>query len=124
LINEFVEFLDPLTIIGKFGTGGIPSLDRVPFNIEVPVQLTGGDGYWVGEGKPRPLTRFSFENITLRWNTVGNIAVLTKKLIANSSGQAELRVRNALAKALIRRIDLTVIDPAVGAQTDIRPASF
>ena len=42
-------------IIGKFGTNGIPALRRVPFNVRILGQTSGGDAYWVGEGAPKPV---------------------------------------------------------------------
>ena len=56
---DFVEFLRPLTIIGKFGTGNIPALRQIPFDTPVLIQSTGGTGYWVGEGKAKPLTSWT-----------------------------------------------------------------
>lgn len=124
LISEFVEFLRPMTIVGKFGAGNIPALRRVPFNIKVPVQTTGGGGAWVGEGKPIPLTRFSFGSITLRWTKVGNIAVLSEDLLRFSGPAAEVVVRQSLAEALQGRLDSDFIAPSITETTDVRPASI
>jgi len=55
--GDFIEFLRPATIIGKFGLAGIPSLRRVPFNVRLVGQTSGGTGYWVGQGAPKPLTK-------------------------------------------------------------------
>src|SRR3546814_17940849 len=49
--GDFVDFLRPRTILGRFGAGGIPSLRRIPFNVHIKGQTVGGTGYWVGEGK-------------------------------------------------------------------------
>jgi hypothetical protein len=46
--GDFIEFLRPATIIGKFGLAGIPSLRRVPFNVRLVGQTSGGAGYWSG----------------------------------------------------------------------------
>jgi HK97 family phage major capsid protein len=124
LTSEFVEYLRPMTIIGKFGQGGIPSLRAIPFNVRFPAQVTGGDGYWVGEGQPKPLTRFSFEEITLRWTKVANIAVVTEDLLRFSTPSAEIVVRNALAEALQARLDSDFINPSITLQADVRPASI
>ena len=56
--GDFVEFLRPQTIIGKFGVGSIPALRSIPFNVHVRGQTSGGEGYWVGQGLPKPLTKF------------------------------------------------------------------
>ena len=50
---DFVEYLRPRTILGRFGTDGVPSLRRVPFRVPLVGQTTGGEGYWVGEGKAK-----------------------------------------------------------------------
>lgn len=122
--GDFVEFLRPMTILGKFGTNGIPTLRRVPFNISIPGQTSGGNGYWVGEGQPKPLTRFDMERITLRWAKCANIAVLTEELVRFSSPSAEMLVRDALAGAIVERQDLDFIDPANAGTTDVKPASI
>ncbi|EFJ8124630.1 phage major capsid protein, partial [Escherichia coli] len=62
--QDFIDYLRPQTIIGRFGQGGIPALRQVPFNIRVHAQVSGGAAGWVGEGKARPLTKFDFESIT------------------------------------------------------------
>ncbi|ENE7135447.1 phage major capsid protein, partial [Escherichia coli] len=53
--QDFIDYLRPQTIIGRFGQGGIPALRQVPFNIRVHAQVSGGAAGWVGEGKARPL---------------------------------------------------------------------
>lgn len=123
LVSEFIEFLRPQTIIGKFGTNGIPALRTAPFNIKVPAQTSGGSGYWVGEGKAKPLTAFDFESFTLAYNKVAAIAVLSEELLRFSSPSAEMLVRNALSEAVISRLDTDITDPAITATAD-RPASF
>ncbi|MFD2404896.1 HK97 family phage prohead protease [Azorhizophilus paspali] len=49
---DFVEYLRPQTILGRFGTNGVPGLRRVPFRTPLIGQTSGGDGYWVGEEMP------------------------------------------------------------------------
>ncbi len=123
LASEFVEFLRPRTIIGRFGTGTIPGLRPIPFNVQFPAQIQGGDGYWVGEGKPKPVTRFGFENVILRFTKAANIAVVSEELLRFSSPSAELVVRNALADALQARLDSDFINPSITLIADVRPAS-
>lgn len=123
-MGDFVEFLRPKTIIGQFGTNGIPSLRRVPFNIRVTGQTTGGNGYWVGEGQAKPVTKFDFTGVTLRWAKVANIAVLTEELVRFSNPSAEALVRDALAGALIERLDRDFVDPLKAEVVDVSPASI
>ncbi len=124
LVSEFVEYLRPQTLVGRFGQGNIPSLRRVPFNISMPAQTSGGDGYWVGEGAPKPLTKFDYSRITLGFTKVANIAVLTQELMRFSNPSAELVVRDALRDALVARLDSDFANPAITVQAGIRPASI
>jgi len=118
LASEFVEFLRPQTIVGR-----IPGLRRVPFNVRFNGQTSGGTGYWVGDGAPKPLTSFAFEANTLTYTKVAAISVITQELARFSTPSAEMLVRDALAGALVERIDIDFIDPAHAA-TSASPASL
>ncbi|CAI3795992.1 phage major capsid protein [Rheinheimera sp. MM224] len=120
---DFVEFLRPQTILGRFGQAGIPNLRRVPFRVALVGQTSGGDGYWVGEGKPKPLTKFDFSRTTLTPLKVANIAVATMETIRDSSPSADIIIRDQLAAALGERLDIDFIDPNKAAVADISPAS-
>ena len=113
--GDFLEFLRAQTIIGQFGQGGVPSLRRVPFNVHIRGQTTGGTGYWVGQGKPKPVTKFDFNDTYHGWYKAAAISVLTEELIRFSDPSAERLVRDALAGCIIEVIDETFIDPAVAA---------
>lgn len=119
LESEFVEFLRPQTIVGR-----LPSLTRVPFNVRIPSQTGGGTGYWVGEGAPKPLTSFAFSSSTIATTKVAAIAVITQELARFSSPSADMLTRNALAAALVERIDIDFIDPAEAAVSGVKPASI
>lgn len=122
--NDFVEFLRPQTIIGRFGQGGIPALRQVPFNIRIPAQTSGGSASWVGQGKAKPLTKFDFESITFSFAKVAAIAVLTDELIRFSNPAADALVRNALAEAVIARLDTDFISPSKAEVANVSPASI
>ncbi|WP_430316987.1 phage major capsid protein [Pseudomonas sp. p1(2021b)] len=121
---DFVEYLRPQTILGRFGQGGIPGLRRVPFRVPLIGQTSGGDGYWVGEGQAKPLTKFDFERKTLEPLKVANIAVATMEVIRDSSPSADVIIRDQLAAALRERLDIDFIDPAKVAVSGVSPASI
>jgi hypothetical protein len=121
---DFVEYLRPQTILGKFGTNGIPSLRRIPFRVPLVSQTGGGEGYWVGEGKAKPLTSFDFARTTLEPLKVANICVLTDEVIRDSSPSAEAIVRDQLAEALKARLDIDFINPDKTASAGVSPASI
>jgi HK97 family phage major capsid protein/HK97 family phage prohead protease len=122
--GDFIDFLRPQTIIGKFGQNGVPDLTRVPFNVRIQSQTSGGDAYWVGQGAPKPLTNFDFAPVTLTWAKVANIAVLSDELVRFSSPSAETLVRNALAAAIAGRLDTDFVDPDKAAVANVSPASI
>lgn len=122
--GDFVEYLRPRTILGQFGQGNVPSLRRIPFNVRIPAQTSGGAAYWVGEGAPKPLTSFDFSSTEHRWNKVASIAVLTEELIRFSDPSAERLVRDSLADAVIARTDIDFIDPAKALVANVSPASI
>ncbi|MEY9098879.1 HK97 family phage major capsid protein/HK97 family phage prohead protease [Sinorhizobium fredii] len=124
IFADFIEFLRPQTILGRFGNGGIPSLRRVPFRTPLIGQTGGGSGYWVGEGKAKPLTAFDFSRTTLEPLKVANIAVVTEEVLRDSSPSADGIVRDSLVAALRERLDTDFIDPAKAASAGVSPASI
>lgn len=121
---DFVEWLRPQTVVGRFGSDGIPALRRVPFNVPLISQTGGGAGYWVGEAKPKPLTAFNFSRTTLTPLKVANIAVLSEENIRYSSPSSDTIIRDELGRALIEAIDAAFIDPANSGQSGVKPASI
>lgn len=121
---DFVEYLRPQTILGKFGTAGIPSLRRIPFRTALVGQTTGGTGFWVGEGNAKPLTKFDFSRTTLEPLKVANIAVATEEVLMSSSPSADMIIRDSLAAALLSRLDADFVDPTKAASAGVSPASI
>jgi hypothetical protein len=121
---DFAEYLRPQTILGKFGQDGIPALRRVPFRTALGISAGAGSGYWVGEGKPKPLTAFDFNKTNLEPLKCANIVVLTQELLRSSSAAAETMVRDEMRNALVQLIDDTFIDPANSGTSDVEPAAI
>ena len=121
---DFAEFLRPMSIVGRFGTGGIPSLRRVPFRLPLVGQTSGGAGYWVGEENAKPLTKFDFSSTNLVPLKVANIAVISMELARDSSPSAGIVVRDQMAQALAARWDVDFVDPAKAAVAGVSPASI
>lgn len=116
--GEFIDLLRPATLIGR-----IPSLRRVPFNIAVPLQSGGGTYGWVGEAKPKPVTKAAFQSATLRWAKAAGIVVITRELARFSSPSAETIIRNELVRGTAQFLDGQFIDDSVTASND-NPASI
>jgi len=117
--NEFIELLRPATILGK-----IPNLRTIPFNTKVPAQSAGGSYGWVGEAKPKPVTKLAFTSTSLSITKVAGIIVLTQELIKLSNPSAEALVRNDMIKGIAAYLDQQLTDPAVAAVAGVNPASI
>jgi HK97 family phage major capsid protein/HK97 family phage prohead protease len=124
MASEYIELLRPATIIGKFGTDGIPSLRRVPFNIQMPRSTAGTSMNWVGENAPKPVTNMAFDTVQLRWAKAAGIVILTDELVRFSNPAAEAIVRGDMVKAMAQFLDRQFVDPAVAAVTNVSPASI
>lgn len=121
---DFIEFLRPQSIIGRFGAGGVPSLRRVPFRTPLVGQTSGGEGYWTGEGQAKPLTQFDLDSTIIEPLKIANIAVATMELIRDSSPSADVMIRDQLAAAITSRLDTDFINPAKAAVSGVSPASI
>jgi HK97 family phage major capsid protein len=118
LASEFVDWLRPQTIIGRLPT------QPVPFNVRMNRQTSAGAGYWVGEGRAKPLTWWGYSATTFGEYKVANIAVLTQEQARFSSPNAELLVRNELGAACLERLDRDFVDPNKAISTGVSPASI
>ncbi len=109
---DFVEYLRPRTIVGSFGTNGIPGLMSVPFRVPLITEASESGGYWVGEGKGIPLTKPTWGRAELSPTKVATIVAATEEQIRDSSPSAEILLRASITKALAKRLDQTFIGSA------------
>lgn len=116
--NDFISLLRPETIVGK-----MTQLRNVPFNVRIPGQTQGSTVNWVGETKPKPVSALAFEDITLRFNKIAGIVVISDELARLSTPSAEAIIRGDLVAQIAQFTDDSFINPAYAAVTDVRPAS-
>lgn len=124
LASEFVELLRPMTILGRFGTGNIPSLRRVPFNVRMATQTSGGTYGWVGEGSAKPVGELAIGEILLRWAKASGIIVVTDELMRMSNPSVEAVVRNDMLRGMANFSDIQFTDPDVAEVSNTSPASI
>jgi HK97 family phage major capsid protein/HK97 family phage prohead protease len=123
LFADFVEYLRPLTIIGQFGTGGVPSFRRVPFRTPLITQSATSTAYWVGEGQPKPMSKAGFTRTTLLPYKCAALTAATMELLRDSSPSAEAIIRDDLAKSVAAKLDTDFLDPQKGLEANVSPAS-
>lgn len=128
IMDDFIEYLRPRTILGKFGTTvngtTYPSLRRVPFNTRVSGFSAGLTARWTGEGLPVLLSKATSMTTSLTWAKIAALSVLTKEEIRFSNPSAEAKVRDEISRAVIAKQDLDFIDPAKAASANVSPASI
>ena len=130
IMDDFINYIRPLTILGKLGgpipgnQGTYPNLRKVPFNTRVSGFSAGTTANWIGEGLPITLSKATSLTTSLLWAKLGALAVLTKEEIRFSNPNAELKVRDDLGGALIQKMDHDLIDPAKNASANVSPASI
>jgi len=117
--DEFIAYLRPLTIIGR-----LPLLTKVPFNVKIGRQTGGSSVGWVGQGAPTPVTTISGDNVSLDQAKISGIIVLNEEFVRISNPNAELLVRNDLARGLIQFMDGQFVDPTKSVQPGVSPASI
>lgn len=117
--QEFLEFMRPQTIIGR-----IPGTTSVEFYKPIGVQTGGGAGYWVGEGKAKPLTKFAATPTSIPPTKVANIVAVTEEWLRHPSANNDRRIRDSMAGALIQRMDVDFVDPSKTLDAGISPASI
>ena len=121
---DFVEYLRPRTILGRFGSNGIPGLTRIPFRVPLITEASESAAYWVGEGKPKPLTKASWTRTEMSPLKVANIAVATMEQLRDSSPSGEMLIRDSLVKAIAKAQDQAFIDPTNAGTSDVKPAAI
>lgn len=119
LVDEFLELLRPRTLLGR-----IPGLRQVPFNVSVPSQTTGGTYAWVGQNKPKPVTKADFATISVPFAKAAGIIVLTEELVKISSPSAEALVREEMIGGMAQFLDTQFTDPAITAVANVNPAAI
>lgn len=121
---DFIDYLRPRTIVGRFGVDGIPALREVPFRVPLIRQVTASEAYWVAEGAAKPLTKPSWDRFELAPVKLAAIAVATMETLEDSSPAAERMLRDDLSAGIIAATDRAFIDPANGGTPGAKPAAI
>ncbi|MBY0423392.1 MAG: phage major capsid protein, partial [Parvularculaceae bacterium] len=121
LENEFIEFLRPMMITGKFGANGVPPLRRVPANVKVNRQTGGLTGYFVGENAGIPLSKAAFDQLTMGKTKVAGIAAWSKETMKYATPALERTLRDDIGKAIVQAADTRFVS-ATAASAGVSPA--
>lgn len=115
--GDFLTLLQSATVFDKL------PLKQVPSNVIVKGQDGAGTGYWVAESKAIPATTVDFMSVELTELEVGALAVVSNRLLRNSSPAAEALITDALVEAQRQRVDTTFLS-AAAAVAGVSPAGI
>lgn len=101
LAQSFIEMLRKRSIFLQRATplGGLVG------NFSIPGQAGGASGYWIDEDEDAREGTQDFRNVDLSPKTVGAYSEITRRMIMQSSVDAEAMVRRDLALALALTVD-------------------
>ena len=124
ITSEFLELLRPMTVLGRFGTDGIPALRSMPFNVRMALQTGGGVHAWVGEGARKPVGDLQISEVLLRFSKVSGIIVVTDELMRFSAPNVEMIIRDDLLRGSAAFTDRSFVDPMQGPASNAAPAAI
>jgi HK97 family phage major capsid protein/HK97 family phage prohead protease len=99
--QSFIAMLRNRTVAMQLGTpmGGLVG------NVAIPRQASGASGYWIGEDDDAPEDTLDLDQIGMQPKTAAALSEITRRLLMQSSIDAEALVRRDLAAALALTID-------------------
>lgn len=102
MAGSFIEMLRNRTALMRLAT----TMSGLVGNVEIPKQTGGATAYWLGEGEDAQEGTPSIGQIALSPKTVAAYTDITRRLMLQSTPDAERVVRNDLASAVAQAIDL------------------
>lgn len=114
------EFLNE--VIEKSAIGKLQAR-RVPFNVRMLKMTTGARGYWVGQGKPVPVSQQSLQGATLMPLKVGVLIVTTKESL-KPGGLTEANLQTDMQRATSDALDEAFLDHTNAGIADEMPAAI
>lgn len=115
--REFLNLVLEQSAIGKLQGR------RVPFNVRTLRMTTGARGYWVGQGKPVPVSKPALTGSVLMPLKVGVLVVLTKES-TQPGGLNENTFQTDMQRAISDALDEAFLDVANAGIADEMPAAI
>lgn len=106
--NEIIPMLRSRLVLGKIGVTMLDDLAGSP--VEIPREIGGGTGYWVGENDDITESDTATDVLRLRPHKAGALVKLSNTLLRIGGARIEGFVRNSIAQTLARTIQKAVIN--------------
>jgi HK97 family phage major capsid protein len=114
----------PTLVEAVFEQSVVSRFRRVPFLIRLLKSAGEAVGYWVGEGKMKPLTRNVLIPTALSADVVAAIQVFTVEAIRFADPITEAVFQRDLVRGIVTRLNQTFVDPAAASVSGVSPASI
>lgn len=105
LSGSFIDLLRKRTWVMKRAR----TLAGLVGNVDIPRQNAAGSAYWVGEGGSPTSTQPGVDQIALTPKTIGATTDITRRLMIQSTPDAEALVRDDILKVIALEIDRAAI---------------
>ncbi len=116
---EFFAIVEQLSVLGR-----LAGIRRVPLRTRMLTATSGASAHWVGEGKPKPVSKMSFTSGSLAPLKIAALSVITEELAMSSDPAAEGTIRRDMIRAMAEAIDETFLDPLNAGSAGVSPASI
>jgi hypothetical protein len=116
--TEFFALIEQLSVLGR-----LAGIRRVPLRTRMLTATSGANGYWVEEGRPKPISKMAFTSGSLAPLKIAALSVITQELASSVDPAAEATVRRDMIRAMAEAIDTALLDPA-NAGSAASPASI
>lgn len=105
LADQFIELLRHRTWALK----RVTSMGGLVGNVDIPRQNSAAQAYWIGEGSDAPESEPGIDQIGFSPKTLAARTEITRRLMLQSTPDAEMIVRNDLLKVMALALDKAVI---------------
>jgi len=115
--GSFIEKLYANSVVLPFAT----ILPGLIGNVEIPRQTGSAVGYWMNESDQVTPTDLSLDQVTLTPKEVQSYTLVSRKLLIQSTPQADMLIRNDFARSIALAVDKAAI---LGSGASNEPEGF
>lgn len=119
IAEDFLQAVRNATVLDR-----LTAVRRVPFQTKIPVETAGVNGAWVQEGRPIPVSKGTFDQLSLPSYSGGAIVALSDDLLELLTPTAIATIRDTLVRGVVQFYDEQFLDPSVALVADVSPASI
>jgi HK97 family phage major capsid protein len=116
--DQFVDLLRTKYILGQ---AGVQFLTGLVGDVAIPKMTAGATGYWVAEGADVTESTPTLGQATGTPHTAGALVDISRKLMIQSTPDAETMVRNEIVERVMRTIQIAVF---AGTGADGQPSAI